>query len=251
MSALQAGCIGVEADVWPYEGELFVAHKRDALSPDRTFRGLYTEPLERKLESMNKPHPTHPASEARGIFDADPSQTLVLLVDIKAEPETAWPLLLHALEPLRNRGWLTSTRAGKIATGPVTVVVTGKIPRQLLLPQEDHNTPHDILLDAPLSVLAGSHYHSSNNSYWASDSFTKKIGYVWFGKLRSSQLHRVRQHVQEAHSRGLKARYWGLPTWPPTLRDHVWTMLVQEGVDIINVDNLKSVAEAWERLRIQ
>lgn len=182
----------------------------------------------------------------RGLFDSDPAQTLVLLVDVKAGPASTWPLLVQSLESLRRRGWLTSVRGGKIDTGPVTVVVTGKMPTYVL-EKGDGGVPHDIFLDAPLSMLRNGRYHS-NNSYWASDSFTKKIGRIWPGGLRPGQLHQVRQHVKEAHSRGLKVRYWGLPTWTVSLRDHVWETLGREGVDIFNVDDLKDVAEAWSRL---
>ena len=61
-----------------------------------------------------------------GLFSADPSQTLVLLVDIKADLDKVWPLLLQSLEPLHRRGWLSATRNGDMTVGPVTVVATGK-----------------------------------------------------------------------------------------------------------------------------
>src|SRR5689334_11617274 len=53
ISALKAGCIGIEADVWVYGDELFVGHSRDALAPQRTFTTLYVEPLVRLLEDKN------------------------------------------------------------------------------------------------------------------------------------------------------------------------------------------------------
>lgn len=51
ITALQAGCIGVEADVWAYEGELFVAHNRDALAPNQTFKKLYIDSLTHEIEA--------------------------------------------------------------------------------------------------------------------------------------------------------------------------------------------------------
>ena len=226
-----------------------MGHSRDALSPNLTFKGLYVEPLIHELEAKNREAVMHPADAPRGLFDVDPTQTLVLLLDVKAEPAKTWPLLAQSLEPLRGRGWLTSVRGEKINTGPVTVVVTGKLPAYILERGADGmNNPCDIFLDAPLSTLGDSPFHT-NNSYWASDSFAKKIGHVWLGRLHPGQIHRVRQHVKEAHSRGLKVRYWGLPVWPLPLRDNVWKTLVQEGVDIVNVDDLTGVAEAWSELR--
>ena len=251
ISALEAGCIGVEVDVWPYEGELFVGHSRDALSLNRTFKRLYIESRTRELDAKNPQTEIHPSQTPRGLFDSDPAQTLVLLVDVKADPAKTWPLLVQSLEPLRGRGWLTTIRGEMIDTGPVTVVVTGKSPAYVLERVHDGTSiPRDIFLDAPLSALEHSAYHK-NNSYWASDSFTKKVGYVWLGRLSSRQLLLIRQHVQEAHSRGLKVRYWGLPAWPLPLRGHVWETLAREGVDIINVDDIGGVAKAWSQLRLE
>ena len=52
--AIRSGCTGVEADVWLFKGEtdLFVGHTSAALSPTRTLRSLYVEPLVELLDSM-------------------------------------------------------------------------------------------------------------------------------------------------------------------------------------------------------
>jgi hypothetical protein len=56
----------------------------------------------------------------------------------------------------------------------------------------------------------------------------------------------IRGQVRGAHRRGLKARYWNLPSWPLGLRNHVWDVLVREGVDVLNVDDLRGVSRiAW------
>ena len=53
----------------------------------------------------------------------------------------------------------------------------------------------------------------------------------------------LRRQIQDAHAKGLKARYWDLPFWPISLRNHVWDVLVQEGVDFLNVDDLKGATQ--------
>lgn len=90
--------------------------------------------------------------------------------------------------------------------------------------------------------------YTSENSFYASVSFAQAIGHVLYGKLSESQMNLIRGHIRGAHRRGLKARYWELPFWPIGLRNHVWDVLVKEGVDLLNVDDLKGATETdWGR----
>jgi hypothetical protein len=84
------------------------------------------------------------------------------------------------------------------------------------------------------------------NSYYASVSFGKAVGHMWRGQLSPRQIKIIRGHVRGAHRRGLKARYWDLPSWPLGLRNHVWDVLIKEGVDILNVDDLRAASrQIW------
>jgi hypothetical protein len=87
---------------------------------------------------------------------------------------------------------------------------------------------------------------NDQNSYYASVSFGKAVGHVWQGRLSPSQMKVIRGQIRGAHRRGLKARYWDLPSWPVGLRNHIWDVLVKEGVDMLNVDDLKGVSkQVW------
>ncbi|KAM3066677.1 Altered inheritance of mitochondria protein 6 [Clarireedia jacksonii] len=81
------------------------------------------------------------------------------------------------------------------------------------------------------------------NSYYASVSFGKAVGHVWRGRLSPRQMKIIRGQIRGAHERGLKARYWDLPSWPIGLRNHVWDVLVKEGVDYLNVDDLRGASK--------
>jgi len=241
-SAIQAGCIGVEADVWPYENDLFVAHTRGGLVPGRTFAFLYVEPLVQLLQERG----ISGKGSSRGIYGADTTQTLVLLVDVKADFDKALALLLDDLQPLRQRGWLSYIEDEKMIMGPITVVLTGKtsvLGNDTTLP----SVTAEVFLDAPLARLESS-LPISSNTFWASSSFSKAVGNPWTGPLAETQINTIRRHVQMAHDSGLKARYWGLPTWPTSVREQVLEILVREGVDIINVDNLQTVGPFLSRL---
>ncbi|MBX3167258.1 MAG: hypothetical protein KF760_07590 [Candidatus Eremiobacteraeota bacterium] len=72
--AVRCGMLSLEADVFPSEGRLLVAHSRADLDPDNTLRELYLEPLQRWQ-----------------------GRPLELLIDIKAEPDLALTLLEQEL----------------------------------------------------------------------------------------------------------------------------------------------------------
>ena len=86
--------------------------------------------------------------------------------------------------------------------------------------------------------------YTTANAYYASVSFGAAIGRMWGNRLSPRQMGLIRGQVRGAHRRGLKVRYWELPNWPIGLRNHVWDVLMQEGVDILNVDDLRA-AKRW------
>ncbi|KAF3760282.1 hypothetical protein M406DRAFT_269413, partial [Cryphonectria parasitica EP155] len=253
-TALGHGCTGVEADVWLFDepersDTLYIGHQEAALQPNRTFQSLYIQPLVDVLERQN-PKTEFYAEKYRGVFDTNPEQTLVLLVDVKTSGPSTWAKVVEQLEPLRQRDWLTYFANGTVHTRPVTVVGTGNTPFADLIANE---TYRDYFFDAPLNKLAYSHSVSSGaaaddqydvtNSYYASVSFRASIGSPWLGNLGAEQMERIREQVRAAHKRGLKVRYWDLPAWPVSARNRIWDLLVKEGVDMLNADDLKSAAK--------
>ncbi|KAJ5159707.1 uncharacterized protein N7482_006711 [Penicillium canariense] len=282
-SALQAGCIGVEADVWLFDEELYVGHTRSALTKRRTLRSLYVDPLVRILERQNPvtPFQRTPDQPPHGVFDTDPGQTLILLIDFKTDGAATWPAVITQLAPLRDRGYLTFFNGRDIIPGPVTVVGTGNTPFDLLTANA---TYRDVFFDAPLDKLvdddgidpveigtfvsrvtrsAGlgqglsgmperidSHTFNITNSYYASVSFKKAVGFPWPFHFTPHQMDLIRSQVRNAHRHGLKVRYWGLPSWPTSLRNHIWRILLQEGVDMLNVDDLAAATKGDWKIKI-
>ncbi|KAH8714696.1 hypothetical protein BGZ61DRAFT_449403 [Ilyonectria robusta] len=90
-----------------------------------------------------------------------------------------------------------------------------------------------------------SHIYNSSNSYYASASFKHAVGHVFGSRLSQEQLQLIRAQVRGAHRLGLKARYWGVPAWPIGLRNHIWHILIREGVDVLSVDDLRQ-ATTWD-----
>ncbi|KAL8652015.1 MAG: hypothetical protein Q9226_004444 [Calogaya cf. arnoldii] len=297
-SAIEAGCISVEADVWLIHEELYVGHSLASLTPNRTLASLYVDPLVQILEKQNPTTKFHPNGNVSqyGVFDTVPEQSLTLLIDFKTSGSALFPYVLSALEPLRSRGHLTYRNGTQTVNRPITVVGTGSTPFSLV--ESDLANPHhDIFFDAPLAAMwegfpgealapalkseslvygadieaslpedaaaeqeqhPGSeddmgqgmsgapqnlNAYTSENSVYASVSFAQAIGHVLYGKLSDAQMNLIRGHIRGAHRRGLKARYWELPFWPIGLRNYVWDVLVKEGVDILNVDDLNGATK--------
>jgi hypothetical protein len=76
--------------------------------------------------TLSPAYPLWPrGSNARGVFDRDGGQTLYLFVDVKTDGFTTWPYVVQALQPLREKGWLTRVNGTTVINGPITVVGTG------------------------------------------------------------------------------------------------------------------------------
>jgi len=280
-SAINAGCTGVEADVWLLDEELFVGHSTSSLTSDRTLRNLYINPL---LDTLDKQNPTTdldptPDTPRNGVFDTDAAQSAVLLIDFKTKGEALWPYVHSQLEPLRAKRYLTYWNGEVLVEGPITVVVTGNAPFDRVIA---NTTYRDMFFDAPLDLLAegadsnppeslvdhaiseilprdkpdqgqgrsGSvptdpSVFSPANSYYASVSFKKSIGFLWYSPhLTDEQITKIRRQIAGAHAHGLKVRYWGTPSWPRGIRNSVWRVLMREGVDYLSVDDLGSATRA-------
>lgn len=240
--ALAAGCTGVEADIWlPVDGSsgvLRVGHKKSALTTDRTLSSLYINPLLYMLDHQNN---QDSLSYLDGIFSTSPNTTLVLLLDFKSDANALWPLVNAALEPFRAprnylRSWNATTNT--ITPGPLTIVATGNAELSLVLANA---TYRDIFLDAPLTDIHNTSYDVST-SYYASSSLGSAIGHSWFGHFDETQSAKLEDQIATATRKGLLSRYWSAPSWPISVRDRVWNTLVEEGVGMLDADDVDAAA---------
>jgi hypothetical protein len=134
------------------------------------------------------------------------------------------------------------------------------------------NTPRDVFYDAVLDVdldipsksISNNVDDGANDKSKPSVRITPSLSPLASADLRhavgpiawlipSLARSRVRALVQVAHARGIQTRFWRLPVSSTDvfgimgmtgLRNAVWRMLVEEGVDWLNVDDL-GVAAAW------
>ncbi|KAJ5579698.1 uncharacterized protein N7459_005683 [Penicillium hispanicum] len=249
-SALAAGCIGIEIGVHPSGGELLVGTTPDTLSRGRNLQTLYLDRLlqilrqkSTKLRSIASDRDIG-AEDHLGAFANDPSRTLVLSVDFKADLDQLWDLLVAQLGPLREAGLLICANGSSVIQAPVTVVATRKAPFRRIL---ESSTPLLALTSSPPLHQSQSFAYNNQNSYSASADFDNAIGFLSFNKFSEHQLSRLRLQVQQSHSRGLKIRYRGTPRWPDGPRNQIWRTLDREGVDVITVKEFGSVVQRNSR----
>lgn len=233
------GCESVEADVWLYNDTLYVGHEVLALTQERTFDSLYIQPILNVLNRQNPKGQIVQSDEKNGVFDAASDQTLYLWVDVKRDGSNTWPLVVQALEPLRQGGYLTRVNGTTIIPGAVTVIGTGNTPLDQIEGVEDR----DYFFDADLALLNSTQSRiTSLVSPIASTDFSRYIGHIKGDTFNDTQLATLRDQIAVAASKGIGARYWETPSYPVSTRNAVWKTLVIEGVALINADDLPAAA---------
>jgi hypothetical protein len=223
---------------------------------------MYLEPIKELLLSVNKNASAGNVPLTNGIFVADPLQPLVLLVDFKTEGTDTLDKLRAQLQDLRDLGALTHRNGTQTIERKVTVVVSGKAPRGVL--QSNGEAYNDIFFDAQLQTLVNLSVDlrvASNGdtrdtgldfsgAYYASTSLHSAIGRIWGRRPSEQQMRSLRRQIDIAHAHGLRARFWDTPNWPAVRRRRVWQALLDSGVDVLSVDNLKDVAlRNWYKRR--
>ncbi|KAK6335678.1 Altered inheritance of mitochondria protein 6 [Orbilia brochopaga] len=245
---LSVGAISTEADVYAIDGELLVGHEKTALSPLRTFRSLYVNPLMEVLAKQNS-NIQYANGSRCGVFDEECFQTLYLWVDLKTDAETTWPLVVEQLAPLREKGYLARWDGETLLPGPITVIGTGNASWKVLV--RNATFARDYFVDAPLLDIGTDSepkqadgktpLYDRSTSLFATASLQEAVGHIG-REMSPKQLKKVEALVKNAKSRGLQTRIWQTPNWPTKTRRNVWRQLMDIPVGLLNVDDLEDAA---------
>ena len=214
--ALGWGFCSVEADVYPVDGDLLVAHDRPDVSPQRTLRRLYLDPLLARLKEQGRVQPGSP--------------TFTLLVDIKTDGKAAYRLLKDQLEPLRP--YLTASDG----PAPLQVVISGDRPIDLIAADTDRLVGIDGRLedldreDRPPTLVP-----------LISDRWGKQFRWHGGSDMPENERQQLHEIVRIAHARGQRVRFWATPEDPAC-----WRELAAGGVDLIGTDRLGDLARFLE-----
>lgn len=202
--AFELGFGSIEADVFAVNGELLVAHEIGHAQLNRTLKSLYLDPIEQVLKS-----------DKQGNFH-------LLLVDLKTNADTTMPLLIKALEPLKNL----------IQKRQIKIVVSGNRPK----PMDYVLYPTWITFDGRSDEKVPA--FAKDRIYLVSESFLK-FGF-WDGKspMKPELKQKIQTFIDQVHADGKKIRLWATPD---TLI--AYQTLISLGVDYIGTDHLSALAD--------
>lgn len=273
--AIAAGCTGAKADLWLHSSDLLVGSSFANLDEKHTLQSLYLEPLLAKLQNRPSDTLAQGSSPSQPGLFRDPTQSFILLLEVKTSSHAALPRLVSQLDGLRQKGYLTRLDGEKVIPGPVTVVITGhgSVERayhdeiffdvsldELAMedydqpwklsqrkssspPSNDTRTPSAAPTDTTKPQKGNHLTHST--IYSATANFHDSIGRPRRGRFSPQQIALIRAQVQAAHRRGLKVRYDAIPQGRGRLCEYIWRVLVQEGADLLDVDWQESYRQAW------
>lgn len=215
IQALEQGFMSVEADVHLLKGDLLVNHEAIFTRKGRTLEGLYLKPLYERAK----------ANGFRSVFANGP-QEFVLYIDIKQGCPHICDTLISQLRKYEEM--LTVWENGQKRTGAVSIIIgaCGREEEWLASPQRW------FYFDGHLSAVGGQ--YGADVIPRVSGSLSGQTRWRGNGNIDTKELAQLRKSIATAHAEGRKVRFWAA-----TNRPKVWKVLLDEGVDIINVDRLR------------
>lgn len=213
-TALQKGFRSIEVDVYPYKGQLKVAHWPFALGKAPTLEELYLKPL----DSLYQAHSPWLSIQ----------NPLILMIDIKGQGPLAQQLLDSLCQQYSHLFSFFDNK--KHQAGVVQLLLSGQ-----------YDWAHSLQFSPHYWQLDGRWQHLEETNQWFPRiSQPYKASFAWKGMgtmpLKEQQL--LKELVKKAHEAGKKLRFWGAPN-----HKKLWKMLQEAGVDWIQVDDL----EAYEQ----
>jgi glycerophosphoryl diester phosphodiesterase len=215
--ALSHGFASVEADIHLVDGDLFVAHDSDEIKPDRTLRSLYLEPLKQRI-----------AKNSGRVYHNGPQFTL--FIDIKTGAVPTYKVLSKMLAEYKNI--ITSFSSTGRTDKAIIIYVSGNRPRALMESQLLRYAGYDGRLtdlhsDAPATLIP-----------IISDRWPSHFSYRGSGPMPEEERQKLKNIVDTAHNKGRIVRLWATPDRPSPERQNLWRILLDNGVDLLNTDDL-------------
>lgn len=210
-SAYNAGFGSIEADVFPVNGVLVVAHSKTEIQPQRTLKSLYLDPLRKELST-------------------DTSRRLNLLIDIKEDYKIVLPLLVQELEPLSN--YLSTVQT----PNRLTILISGTRPP----PADYKNYPSFIYFDDDLKLP-----HSKdewNRVGLVSLPFNKMSDWKGEGDISRKDEKALRRTIDSVHTAGKPIRFWAAPDTETS-----WKLQMKLHADLIGTDLINELASFLQK----
>jgi hypothetical protein len=214
--ALEQGLCSVEADIFLVDGQLLVGHTRRSLKPERTLESLYLVPLKERV-----------AKNGGRVYRGGPEFTL--LIDIKTKGEPTYAVLKTVLAKYADM--INAPSADAAPRRAINVVATGNRPADVITADADRlvgidGTLSDLDSDQPANLIP-----------LISDNWRSFFKWRGKGPILPEEHEKIVSAVKKAHAHGRRLRFWATPDNPA-----IWQELYDDGVDLLNVDDLPGVA---------
>ena len=220
--ALSLGFISIEVDIYLVRGALLVGHDEEDLEPSKTLQSLYLDPLR-----------DHVRERDGWVY---PSQhSLDLLIDIKSDARTTYEALVGVLTQYSEM--FTTYSETRVHRRAVSAVVSGNRPRRSMMSEAVRIASYDGRLEDIENSAARvpANFISMISADWE-DHFSWR----GLGSLSERDSRRLALLIEEAHRGGYRLRFWNIPSPGRRRTDAVWSQLLDAGVDLLNVEDVKA-----------
>jgi hypothetical protein len=217
--AISYAFASIEIDVHLVDGALLVGHDDDDLDATETLQSLYLDPLRdhvREHDGRVYPSP----------------YSLILLIDIKSDASSTYEVLSGVLSQYPEM--LTRYSETSVQPGAIDVIVSGNRPRELMMNEVPRFATYDGRL-ADLEVEVPANFISL-----ISDNWENHFEWRGLGGLSDRDHRKLAQIVQATHGSGYRLRFWNTPSPENGSLENVWSQLLDAGVDLMNIDDLKA-----------
>lgn len=215
LDALDHGFTSIEADVFPVEGQLLVAHTFLELSKDKTLEDLYLKPLQ-DIAKRN----------GGSVYGND--RPIILLVDIKTKGAEAYVILEALLKSYDDI--ISSHLDGEFREKAVTIIISGDRPRAEI----EKSNPRYAAIDGRLGDLESA--PPATLVPLISDNWGNHFKYRGQGEMPAAEREKLAGIVKRCHEQGRRLRFWATPE-----NSTLWTELQNAGVDLIGTDELEAL----------
>jgi len=238
LTALSYGASSVDADVWEVDGQLLLGDKQSKVTPKRNLKNIYLDQLDWLLGDANQ---VRMGNSTCGVYATAPYLPLQLVIRVLSDGSSGYELLKQTIQPFYKAGYLstynTSDPNAGLVFGPVTVIAAGNVPVSKVVDGDPDDPIRYIFFDAPLDNIDDPNVnYTTTLSPIAAAPWGSTIGLRWL--IPSLARKKIKYYVDQAHARGIQARFFDTPSIPKWARNKVWQMLLDEGADWLSVNDL-------------
>jgi len=224
--ALDFGYQMIEADIHLVDGQLYVSHDHpEDLEQTPVLDEQYLNPLAEIIEQNS------------GVVLPDSEVAFYLVIDVKTEAESTFEKLMKVIEPYH--GLFTRKVNGAWVEGPMHLLISGNRPDLSV------NSPDRIaFIDGRIPDI--SQGLPPELYPVISDNWNNYFEWDGTGEISTDEYNRLVSYVEDVHAGGKLIRFWATPD-----KESIWEVLLDAGVDIINVDDLRGLKEFLDEQEVR